>query len=64
MSAAFFFSIVGAIGILAQLLFGDRIPHDLLLTLPYIATVIGVWISGRLRGGAKGAASFAELRDY
>jgi len=63
--AAFFFSIVGALGIRAQLLFGDRVPHDLLLTLPYVATIVGVWISGRLRGGAKAAATgFGELRDY
>lgn len=62
--AAFFFAIVGALGIRAQLVFGDRVPHDLLLALPYIATVIGVWISGKLRGGAKAAAGFGELRDY
>lgn len=62
--AAFFFAIVGAVGIRAQLLFGDRVPHDLLLALPYIATVIGVWISGKLRGGAKAATGFGELRDY
>jgi simple sugar transport system permease protein len=62
--AAFFFSIVGAIGIKAQLLFGDRIPPDLLLALPYVATVLGVWISGRLRGGARAAPAFGELRDY
>lgn len=63
-AAALFFSIVGAIGIRAQLLFGNRVPNDLLLALPYIATVIGVWISGRLRGGARAASSFGELRDY
>jgi simple sugar transport system permease protein len=63
-AAALFFSIVGALGIRAQILFGDEIPHDLLLTLPYIATVVGVWISGRLRGGARAAAAFGELRDY
>ena len=62
-AAALFFSIVGAIGIRAQLLFGDRVPNDLLLALPYIATVIGVWVSGRLRGGAT-ATGFGELRDY
>ncbi|MBD9650623.1 ABC transporter permease (plasmid) [Ensifer sp. PDNC004] len=61
--AALFFAIVGAIGIRAQLTFGDRIPHDLLQALPYLATVFGVWLSGKLRGGAKGASSFAELRD-
>ena len=33
-------------------------------TLPYLATVAGVWISGRLRGGAKAAPAFGELRDY
>ncbi len=61
--AALFFAIVGAIGIRAQLTFGDRIPHDLLQALPYLATVFGVWLSGKLRGGAKTASSFAELRD-
>jgi hypothetical protein len=40
------------------------VPNDLLLALPYIATVIGVWISARLRGGVKTASSFGELRDY
>lgn len=62
--AALFFSVVGAIGIRAQLLFGDAVPHDLLLALPYIATVFGVWLSGKLRGGHKAATGFAELRDY
>ena len=57
------FSIVGAIGIRAQLLFGDRVPNDLLLALPYIATVIGVWVSARVRGGAR-TSEFGELRDY
>ncbi len=61
--AALFFAIVGAIGIRAQLTFGDRIPHDLLQALPYLATVFGVWLSGKLRGGAKSASSFAELKD-
>ncbi len=62
--AALFFSVVGAVGIRAQLVFGDAVPHDLLLALPYVATVFGVWLSGRLRGGAKAADGFAELRDY
>ena len=62
--AALFFSLVEALGIKAQLAFGQRVPQDLLLALPYLATVLGVWISGRLRGGAGAAASFGELRDY
>ena len=62
--AALFFSVVGAVGIRAQLVFGDAVPHDLLLALPYLATVFGVWLSGRLRGGAKAVTGFAELRDY
>lgn len=61
--AALFFAIVGAIGIKAQLIFGDRIPHDLLLGLPYIATVLGIWVSTKLRGGTKAANGFAELRN-
>lgn len=63
--AALFFAIVGAIGIRAQLVFGDSIPHDLLLGLPYIATVFGIWLSARLRGGARGATGgFGELKDF
>ena len=62
-AAALFFSIVGALGIRAQLVFGDRIPNDLLLALPYLATIVGVWVSGYLRGSAATASS-AELRDY
>ncbi|NGO54702.1 ABC transporter permease [Allomesorhizobium camelthorni] len=61
--AAIFFAVVGAIGIRAQLVFGDRIPHDLLLGLPYIATVFGIWLSAKLRGGARAAVGFGELRD-
>ncbi len=63
-AAALFFAIVGAIGIRAQLAFGDQVPNDLLLALPYLATVIGIWISARFRSGAKAASSFGELRDY
>ena len=62
--AALFFSIVGVIGIRMQLMFGASVPHDALLSLPYLATVLGVWISGRVRGGAKAAAQSSELKDY
>lgn len=60
--AALFFAVVGALGIRAQLTFGDRIPHDLLLALPYIATVLGIWLSTQLHGGAKANSGFNELR--
>ena len=63
-AAALFFSLVGALGIRAQLVWGEAVPHDLLLALPYLATVLGVWLSGRLRGGSKAASGFTELRDY
>ena len=62
--AAIFFSLVGVAGIRLQLLFGASIPHDVLLSLPYLATILGVWISGRMRGGAKAATEASELRDY
>lgn len=54
--AALFFALVGALGIRAQLAFGDRVPHDLLQALPYLATVLGLWISGRLRKAGRGAS--------
>jgi simple sugar transport system permease protein len=61
--AALFFAVVGALGIRAQLMFGDKVPHDLLQALPYLATIFGVWLSGKLRGGTKAAGTFAELKD-
>ena len=63
-AAALFFSLVEALGIKAQLAFGEAMPRDLLLALPYVATVLGVWLSGRLRAGNQAAAGFTELRDY
>lgn len=62
--AALFFSLVGVAGIRLQLLFGASVPHDVLLSLPYLATILGVWISGRMRGGTKAATEASELRDY
>ena len=62
--AAIFFSLVGVAGIRLQLLFGASIPHDVLLSLPYLATILGVWISGRMRGGARAASEASELRDH
>lgn len=61
--AALFFAAVGALGIRAQLVFGDRVPRDLLQALPYLATIFGIWFSGKVRGGAKATGSFAELKD-
>jgi len=61
--AAMFFAIVGALGIRAQIVFGNDIPSDLLLALPYVATVFGVWLSTRLRGGTKVSQGFGELRE-
>jgi len=61
--AALFFAIVGALGIRAQIVFGNDIPSDLLLALPYLATVFGIWLSTQLRGGVKANQGFGELRD-
>jgi len=61
--AALFFAVVGALGIRAQIVFGNDIPSDLLLALPYIATVFGIWLSTQLRGGIKTTQEFGELRD-
>jgi hypothetical protein len=36
----------------------------LLLSLPYLATIAGVWLSSRLRGGADPSATISELREY
>jgi simple sugar transport system permease protein len=62
--AALFFSVVENLGIKAQLVFGDAIPRNFVLMLPYLATILGVWISGRLRGGTQSLLGTTELRDY
>jgi simple sugar transport system permease protein len=59
--AALFFSLVEYMGIKAQLVFGERAPRDFVLMLPYLATVLGIWISARLRGGVP--LSAIEMRD-
>ena len=59
-----FFSLVGVAGIRLQLRFGASIPHDVPLSLPCMATILGVWIGGRMRGGAKAATEASELRGY
>jgi len=61
--AAFFFALASALGVRAQLAYGDSIPHGLLQALPYLATVFGAWVSGKLRGGAKAATLSGEPRD-
>lgn len=61
--AAGFFSLVGAAGIRLQLHLSAVVPHDVLLALPYLATVLGVWITGRVRGGASAADQASELRE-
>lgn len=62
-AAALFFSVVEALGIRAQLTFGNAVPHHFLLMLPYIATIAGIWLSGRLRGGNRAPGGLGELRD-
>jgi len=59
--AAIFFALVEYLGIKAQFAFGNAAPPELILSLPYIATVAGVWLSSRLRGGV---AATSELREY
>ncbi len=62
--AALFFAVVENLGIKAQLMFGEAIPRPFVLMLPYLATILGVWISGRLRGGTQTLLGTTELRDY
>jgi ABC-type uncharacterized transport system permease subunit len=59
--AALFFALVEYLGIKAQFIFGSAAPPELILSLPYLATVVGVWLSSRLRGGV---AMTSELREY
>jgi simple sugar transport system permease protein len=61
-AAATFFALVEYLGIRAQLVLGNAAPPELILSLPYIATVLGVWLSSRLRGGR--GSTISELREY
>jgi ABC-type uncharacterized transport system permease subunit len=61
-AAALFFSAVEVTGVKAQLTLAGAIPQNLILALPYIATVFGLWLSGRT--GRRTRVSLAELRDY
>ena len=61
--AALFFAVAGALGIRAQLIFGDAVPQGVLQGLPYIATIFGVWLSSKLRGGTNATTLSGELRD-
>ncbi len=63
-AAATFFALAEYLGIKAQLTFGKAAPPELLLSLPYLATIAGVWLSSRLRGGADPAAAVSELREH
>jgi simple sugar transport system permease protein len=63
-AAALFFATIDYLGIRAQLVLGENAPRELILMLPYLATVAGVWLSTRLQRGRSGTAVSAELRDY
>jgi hypothetical protein len=51
----------GVHGIRMQFVFGQAAPPELILNQPHLATIAGVWLSSRLRGGS---VVLSELRDY
>ncbi len=61
--AAMFFSIVSVVGIRMQIHMGNFVSHDLLLCLPYIATVLGIWITARAKGRTNSSSQLSELRE-
>jgi simple sugar transport system permease protein len=62
--AALFFGLAEAIGIQAQLLNLDFPPVEFVLMLPYVVTIVAVWLSSlRRRGQLEAAAAFGELRE-
>jgi hypothetical protein len=50
-----------SLGIKAQSTFGNAAPPELILSLPYLATVAGVWLSSRLRGGGRCDVGIARI---
>lgn len=63
-AAATFFALAEYLGIKAQLVLGNVAPPELFLSLPYLATIAGVWLSTRLRGPIHAAGTISELREY
>jgi len=63
-AAATFFALAEYLGIKAQLTIGKAAPPEVLLSLPYLATIAGVWASSRLRGRSDPSATISELREY
>ena len=62
--AALFFGLAQALGIQAQLLNLDFPPVEFVLMLPFVATIVAVWLSGlRNKRGLEAAAAFGELRE-
>lgn len=62
--AGLFFGFADALGINTQLNVTTRIPREFVLMLPFIVTILAVWLSGVLRRGSlEAAAGFRELRD-
>jgi simple sugar transport system permease protein len=63
-AAGLFFGFVDALGIQSQLEFGDAVPGEAILALPFVLTIVAVVVSGRLRkADVDAAAGFSELRD-
>ena len=48
-AAGLFFGFVDAVGIQSQLTFGDAVPGEAILGLPFVLTIVAVVVSGRLR---------------
>lgn len=62
--AALFFGLADALGIRAQLLGVSFPPVEFVLMLPFVVTIVAVWLSGlRRRGSLAAAAAFGELRE-
>ncbi len=60
-ASAFLFALVETLGIRAQLAFGNWLSPSLILTLPYLATILALWLSGYFQ--KRVPLSSAELRD-
>jgi simple sugar transport system permease protein len=62
--AALFFSAVESFGIAVQIRFGEQVSQVALLALPYLATVLGLWLSAVARRRKGTAIPASEMRDY
>ncbi len=63
-AAALFFGLADAIGAQSQINITESVPREFVLMIPYLLTIVAVWVGGMLRRRqTEASAGYAELRE-